>query len=99
MEHLQIHLNRLGEWAFENEMIINPTKSKEICFTKAVTEPQNHSLLEIAIPEMSNCKYLGIVLSSDLSWADKVNHTVKKAWKALQFTVRILKNGSSKNKI
>jgi hypothetical protein len=28
MENLQIALNRLGEWAFENEMIINPTKSK-----------------------------------------------------------------------
>jgi hypothetical protein len=27
MENLQIDLNRLGQWAFENE-IINPTKSK-----------------------------------------------------------------------
>jgi hypothetical protein len=27
MEKLQIHLNRLREWAFKNEMIISPTKS------------------------------------------------------------------------
>jgi hypothetical protein len=26
MEILQIDPNRLGEWAFENEMIINPAK-------------------------------------------------------------------------
>jgi hypothetical protein len=28
MENLQIDLNRLGEWAVENAMVINPTKSK-----------------------------------------------------------------------
>jgi hypothetical protein len=35
MENLQLDLIRLGEWAFENEMIINSTKSKAICFIKA----------------------------------------------------------------
>jgi hypothetical protein len=28
MEELQMDLNRLGEWAFENNVIIIPTKSK-----------------------------------------------------------------------
>jgi hypothetical protein len=45
---LQIDLNRLGEWAFENEMIINPAKCKAVCFTKArVTESLNYSLGDI----------------------------------------------------
>jgi hypothetical protein len=45
LENLQIDQNMLGEWAFENEMIINTTKSKVICFTKAlVTKPLNYSL-------------------------------------------------------
>jgi hypothetical protein len=43
MENLQIDMNRLGEWAFENEMIINPIKSKAICFT----EPLSYSLRDI----------------------------------------------------
>jgi hypothetical protein len=30
VQNLQIDLNRLGEWSFENEMIINPTKSKAV---------------------------------------------------------------------
>ena len=47
------------------------------------------------IPQTSSCKYLGIILCSDLSWADQVNCTVKKAWKALHFTMRILKKGNS----
>jgi hypothetical protein len=32
---------------------------------------------------------LGIILLSDLSWADKVNYTVKKAWKANSSTKSI----------
>ena len=43
-------------------------------------------------------KYLGIILRSDLSWADQVNYAVKKAWKALHFTMRILKKGNSNTK-
>jgi hypothetical protein len=32
---LQIDLNRLEKWTVENEMIINPAKSKAVCFTTA----------------------------------------------------------------
>jgi len=32
---LQKFLDRLGEWAVENAMKINPRKSKEILFTRA----------------------------------------------------------------
>ena len=39
--------------------------------------------------------YLGIILSSDLSWADHINYAVKKAWKALHFIMRTLKKGKS----
>jgi hypothetical protein len=45
LESLQIDLNRIEVWAFEKEMIINPTKSKDICFTKArMMDPLNYSL-------------------------------------------------------
>jgi hypothetical protein len=48
MEKLQIGLNRVGEWAIENAMIINPAKSKAVCFTRArVMEPLNYSLWDI----------------------------------------------------
>jgi hypothetical protein len=100
MEKLQRDLNRLGEWAVENVMVINPAKSKVVCFTRAqVTEPLSYSLRDIVIPEASSCKYLGIILGSDINWADKINFTVKKALKALHFTMRILKMGKSNIKI
>jgi hypothetical protein len=72
-------LNRLGEWASENVIIINPAKSKAVCFTEArVTESLNYSLGNAVIPKAKGSKYLGIILSSDLSWADQVNYTVQK---------------------
>jgi hypothetical protein len=56
MEKLQIDLNRLGEWAVENEIKIKPAKSKAVCFTKVRVRPLNYSLRGTEIPEASSCK-------------------------------------------
>ena len=86
MEKLQKDLNRLGEWAVENAMKINPGKSKAIRFTRArVKGTLNYSLMGTLIPEASSCKCLGIILRSDLSWADQVNYTVKKSLESTTF--------------
>jgi hypothetical protein len=99
MERLQKGLDRVGEWAVENAMKINPSKSKAVRFTRSrVKDPLDYSLANTLIPEASSCKCLGIILRSDLSWADQVNYTVKRAWKVLHFTMRILKNGNSNTK-
>jgi hypothetical protein len=79
LEKLQIDLNGLGEWAVDNAMIINPAKSKAVCFTGArVMEPLNYSLQGIVIPDESSCKYFGIILCSDLRWADQITYILKK---------------------
>jgi hypothetical protein len=66
IENLQIDLNRLGEWAVENAMEINPTKSRAVSFTTArMKEALNYSLRVTVIPEASSCKYLGIILRSN----------------------------------
>jgi hypothetical protein len=35
VDKLQSDLNKLGEWVLENEMKINPAKSKSVRFTKS----------------------------------------------------------------
>ena len=83
----------------ENWMKINPSKSKAIRFTRArVKNPLGYSLGDQKIPEASNCKYLGIILRSDLNWVDQVNYKVQKAWKALHFVMHVLKKGSRNTK-
>jgi hypothetical protein len=97
--HGNIAERSLGVWAVENAMKINPSKSKAVRFTRArVKDPLNYSLMDTQIPKASSCKYLGVILRSDLGWADQVNYTVRKAWKALHFTMRILKKSNSNSK-
>jgi hypothetical protein len=80
IEKLQKDLHRLGEWEVENAMKINPSKSKAAYFTRSrVKYPLDYSLANTLIPEASSCKYLGIILCSDLCWADQVKYTVEKA--------------------
>ena len=50
------------------------------------------------IPEASRCKYLGIILRSNLNWVDQVKYTVQKAGKALHFVMRVLKKGNRNTK-
>ena len=65
MDKLQKDLDRLGKWATENAMKINPSKSKAIRFTKVrVQDPLNYSLMGKVIPQTRSCKYLGIILRS-----------------------------------
>jgi hypothetical protein len=83
IEKLQRDLDRLGEWAVENAVKINQGKSKAVSFTRArVTDSLNYSFGDQRISEASSCKYLGVIIPSDLSWAVQVNYTVQKAWKA-----------------
>jgi hypothetical protein len=80
-------------------MKIYPSKSKTVRFTRArVNNPLNYSLIGTLISEANSCKYLGLILRSELSWADQVNYTVRKAWKALHSTIRILEEGNSNTK-
>jgi hypothetical protein len=67
-------------------MKINPNKSKALSFTRAwVKDPLNYSLGDQKIPEASCCKYLGIIIRNDLSWADQVNYTVQKSLEGTTF--------------
>jgi hypothetical protein len=63
-----------------------------------MNNPLNSSFKDQRIPEASCCKYLGIIIRSDLSWGDQVNYTMQKAWKALHFIMRILKKGNKNTK-
>ena len=89
----------MGEWVIENAMKINPRKSKAVSFVRAgVKDSLNYYLGDERMLEVSSCKYLGIIICSDLSWGDQVNYTVQQAMKALHFIMHILKKGNSNMK-
>ena len=92
-------MDSFGDWAERNEMKINLNKSKALSFTRAqVKDLLNYSLGDQKIPEASWCKYLGMIIRSDLRWADQINYTVQKAWRALHFIMHIVKKGNKNTK-
>jgi hypothetical protein len=98
-DKLQKDLNKLGEWASDNDMKINPGKRKSVSFTKArVKERIRYFFGDQSILEADSFKCLGIIIRSDLNWSDHVNYTLRKAWKALHFIMRILKKGNNNTK-
>jgi hypothetical protein len=96
VDKLQKGVNKLGEWALENTIKINSDKSEAVCFTKArVKERIRYYIGDELIPVANRFKYLGIIISSNLNLADHVNYTLRKAWKALHFIMRILRKGNN----
>ena len=80
-------------------MKINLNKSKAVSFTRTrVKDLLNYSLGDQKIPEASCCKYLGIIIRSDLSRADQVNYMVQKAWRALHFIMHVVEKGNKNTK-
>jgi hypothetical protein len=63
-----------------------------------VKDPLNYTLRDEKIPEDSSSKYLGVIIQSDLSWADQVSNMVQKAWRALHFVMRVVKKGNKSTK-
>ena len=58
---MQINLDRLGKWAVENEMKINPGKSKAVSFTRArVKDSPNHFFWGGGTPKNSESEQLQI---------------------------------------
>jgi len=51
------------------------------------------------ILEASSFKYLGIIIRSDLNWADHVNYTLRKAWRALHFIMCIFRMGNNTKRL
>jgi len=77
IDNLQTDLNRLVEWAVENEVKVNPDKSKAVSFTEArVEERLRYYFADQLIQEANSFKYLGIIIRSDINWADHVNYTL-----------------------
>jgi len=65
IETLQIDVDRLGQWAVETTVKINPGKSKVVSFTRTrVKDPLHHFSGDQRIPEARCCKYLGITYAA-----------------------------------
>ena len=88
------------EWTVNNDMEINPEKSKEmiICFSKNVNFRNNvpNVVVEgILVEQVDHAKLLGITLSNDLTWNKHVDNIVKTAAKRVYMIYHLKRSGIS----
>ena len=68
---LQQDVEALGKWANNNYLTFNPSKSRAMVFSRKrhlVQAPSYFSLNGSTLEIVDSVKYLGITISSDLSW-------------------------------
>ncbi|GBM88804.1 RNA-directed DNA polymerase from mobile element jockey [Araneus ventricosus] len=82
--YIQLALNRhllsLEDWFAKWKIAINATKSEAIMFTKS-TQKTNYPPVKInnkIIPWSQECKYLGVILDTRLTWKPHFLYTKKK---------------------
>ncbi|SCV66640.1 Reverse transcriptase (RNA-dependent DNA polymerase) [Anaplasma phagocytophilum] len=97
---LQDDLHKISDWCDTWLMQINTSKTKAITFTTQ-RHPSSHTYLirNDPIENVSSFKYLGVHLSSDLSWNTHIQHVTNKAMKTLGFLKRTLFQANPETKL
>ena len=98
-QHLQQNLDLLADWERRWDMSFHPGKCVvlPVARKRKILEPKYH-LHGHTLNTVNNVKYLGITLTSDLTWADHISNVCAKANKTLGFIRRNLKISSRKVK-
>ena len=83
----QSNINKLSSWLQSNHLTINTFKTKYMIVTRKsdsfIASLPSLYLNDCSIEKVSPCKYLGIILTSKLSWSPHIQHICSKARKLL----------------
>ena len=96
---LQADVDCIYKWVEENGMKLNAAKTTVVSFTtRRSPKETSYSINGEALAKSRTCKYLGVTLSSNLSWSTHIAKMTSKAIKSLHFVMRNLKNSYPKTK-
>ena len=88
---LQQCLNEINQWFRSKGLVIAPTKSFCMAFNlKRSPPPKPLSLNGHEIPNVTDFKYLGVIIDSNLTWKKHVMYRVKKAKRDLMAAKRLI---------
>ncbi len=84
-EALQADVTRIFEWAKDWDMTFNVTKCCHVSITRKTTRKlqTSYAVDGQTIPATNSCKYLGVEITSDLSWNAQTNSVYSKAARTL----------------
>ena len=81
LSSLQQASESLGNWCYDNELIINVSKTKEMVFSNLRFTPSCDYLIlnDMCVDRVENFKYLGTILDSKLNFKLNSDHVAEKA--------------------
>ena len=81
LDSLQEDVDAVEQWSHDNHLTLNPTKCKcMLIFRRRCAALHNTSLHRNghSLEQVMTLKYLGVTLSSDLSWSHHINRICRK---------------------
>jgi len=87
LSQMQDHLHKIEQWSLENNMVLNPRKTKEIVinFRRTPNPPPLTTMDKQDIEQVTSSKLLGVTIQSDLKWGIHTENIVAKASKRFHF--------------
>ena len=99
VQYLQEDSDTTCHWVRDNHLALNPSNSKYVIVTRKRKQASTPTILLEGIPleRADTFKYLGVILSSDLSWTPPVESVCTKARKLLGLLYRHFHNNTGTN--
>ena len=98
-EQVQKDLDALLDWSHRNGMTFNPSKSKAMHITrKRRFQAPIYRLGDVPLSSAPSFRYLGVEISSNLTWNTHIESIVSRANRLLGF-IRVMARGASTNAI
>ena len=91
IHHLQMDIDCISEWVSCNKLTLNPTKCKTMVISRKRNSVQPYAQFVLngrPLEQVETFKYLGILLSSDLSWSAHIESICTKARKLIGLLYR-----------
>ena len=74
-QQLQMDIDKINSWVDHNNLSLNPAKCKTMLLSRKrnLSHPQQLLLNEAPLKQVEAFKYLGVLISSDLSWSRHID--------------------------
>lgn len=96
--HYREEVHQLTQWCSANNLVLNTGKTKEVIVDFRRSRKRAHAPLLMdgeEVEQVDNIKYLGLHITSDLSWSLNTGRLVKKAQQRLFFLRKLKRAGLS----
>lgn len=96
---LQSDIDSISDWCALWKMKLNIKKCKSMRISRVNTTPPEYSLNNVGLEVVFSYKYLGVIVSSNLSWKPHIDYVVSNANRSLGYIRRNFKYSPSSLKL